>query len=226
MPKELEISPGVYERIPNLVIISGSATLGKPDPDGISFYLNKSWTELSIYMRSHEGSTHPLIAMWLEEFKRIKISTKEFPPSIHALAKRSRQIDSPFRINPVVDTYNAVSMDLLLPLGAFDSGTVDGGLKLRLSHGGEEFTPIGKNVSLPTLRGEIVYSDDVSVLTRQFLWQQSDKGKITGATREIVFVCELLSDMGQDLIDKALHKIEDKFVTLLGGNVELSVQRK
>ena len=71
-----------------------------------------------------------------------------------------------------------------------------------------------------------MYSDEVDVLTRQFLWQQSEKVKITDSTTNVVFVFELLSDMGYDFIEKAQYTIEDKFHRLLNGDVsELFIHR-
>ena len=63
---------------------------------------------------------------------------------------------------------------------------------------------------------EIVFADDNDILTRHFLWRQSDKAKITENTKEFIFVCELLSDMGEDVIEKAKALISSRFRSLLG----------
>ena len=117
-------------------------------------------------------------------------------------------------------------MDLILPSGAYDVPLMDGGLKLRLSNGGKVFSPIGKSEPTVTMPEEIVYSDELDVLTRQFLWQQSEKAKITDSTTSVVFVFELLSDMDHEFIEKAQYTIEDKFHSLLNGDVsELFIHR-
>lgn len=226
MEKALEIAPEIYNKIPNLVIISGFLEIGEPDKDGISSYLNESWKNITEEVKNHGHSTHPLIAHWRKALQTAKISVKKFPPSIQAIAKRTLRSNTPFCINPIVDTYNAISMDLILPSGAYDVPLMDGGLKLRLSNGGEVFSPIGKSEPTVTMPEEIVYSDELDVLTRQFLWQQSEKAKITDSTTSVVFVFELLSDMGHDFIEKAQYTIEDKFHSLLNGDVsELFIHR-
>jgi DNA/RNA-binding domain of Phe-tRNA-synthetase-like protein len=227
MEKALEIAPEIYNKIPNLVIISGFLEIGEPDKAGIYSYLNESWINLTEEVKTHGHSTHPLIAQWRKALQTAKISVKKFPPSIQAIAKRTLRSNTPFSINPIVDTYNAISMDLILPSGAYDVLQMNGGLKLRLSNGGEIFSPIGKSETTLTIPEEIVYSDELDVLTRQFLWQQSEKAKITDSTTSVVFVFELLSDMGLDLIEKARCVIEDKFHSLLNGDVsELSIHSK
>ncbi|MFC1803254.1 B3/4 domain-containing protein [Thermoproteota archaeon] len=219
MEKALEIAPEIYYKIPNLVIISGFLEIGEPDTDGISSYLNESWINLTEKVKTHGYSTHPLIAQWRKALQTANISVKKFPPSIQAIAKRTQRSNTPFSINPIVDVYNAISIDLVLPSGAYDILQMDGGLKLRLSNGGEVFRPISKSETMLTVPEEIVYSDGLDVLTRQFLWQQSEKAKITDSTTGIVFVFELLSDMGSDLIEKARYTILDRFHTLLDGDV-------
>jgi DNA/RNA-binding domain of Phe-tRNA-synthetase-like protein len=227
MIKTLKISSEIYALIPNLVIISGFLEIGEPDKESISSYLNESWKNLSEEVKIHGHNTHPLIAKWRKALQNAKISVKKFPPSIQALAKRTLRSNLPFSINPIVDTYNAISMDLVLPGGGYDLLQMDGGLELRLSDGGEEFLPIGKSETSFTFPNEIVYSDKSEVLTRQFLWQQSEKAKITASTTSIVFVFELLSDMGNELIEKAWNKIDNKFHSLLNGHIsELYVHSK
>jgi DNA/RNA-binding domain of Phe-tRNA-synthetase-like protein len=219
MPKALEISPKVFDKIPDLVIISGKLEIGSPDAEGINIYLKESWDSLTELVEKHGHSSHPLIAQWRKALQGANVSVKKYPPSIQAIAKRTQKYDAPFSINPIVDTYNAISMDLVLPGGAYDIEQLDGGLRLRVSNGGESFTPIGKSENNPTVPGEIVYSDDDEVITRMFLWQQADKGKITGSTRNIVFVFELLTCMGQEVLDNAVKTIEKRFSVLLDGDI-------
>jgi DNA/RNA-binding domain of Phe-tRNA-synthetase-like protein len=220
MTYALEISPQVYEKIPDLFIISGFMEIGSPDNDLIHTYLGESWKKLARETEIHGHSSHPLIAQWRKALQDAGVSVKKFPPSIQAIAKRTQQIEVPFSVNPIVDTYNAICMDLVIPGGAYDTAQLRGGLKLRVSLGGEAFKSIGAGETSSTLPGEIVYSDDAEVITRQFLWQQSECGKILDSTRNVVFVFELLSGMGQDIIENAHQTIENRFSTLLGGEIK------
>ena len=72
--------------------------------------------------------------------------------------------------------------------------------------------------------GEIIYADNSDVLTRHFLWRQAEKGKITAESARCVFLCELLSSMGEETVLSAKTLIEERFNSLLGATVaELSV---
>jgi DNA/RNA-binding domain of Phe-tRNA-synthetase-like protein len=227
MEKALGIASRVYDALPDLVVIAGFLEPRDPDKESISAYLNESWIKLAEEVENKGLMTHPRIAPWMRSFQAAGIPVKKYPFSILAMGKRASKTRAPFSINPIVDTYNAVSMDLIIPGGAYDVDQMNGGLRLRLSDGGEVFQPLGNGKVSHTVPGEIVYSDDSDVLTRMFLWQQSDKAKIMNSSERLVFVFELLDEMGSDIVNDARRKIEDKFMSLLDAEVYgVSVQRK
>jgi DNA/RNA-binding domain of Phe-tRNA-synthetase-like protein len=227
MEKALSITSRVYDAFPDLVVISGFLEPRYPDKESISAYLNESWIKLAEEVENQGLMTHPRIAPWMRSLQAAGIPVKKYPFSILAMGKRASKTRDPFSINPIVDTYNAVSMDLIIPGGAYDVDQMNGGLRLRLSDGGEVFQPLGNGKVSHTVHGEIVYSDDSDVLTRMFLWQQSDKAKIMNSSERLVFVFELLDEMGSDIVNDARRKIEDKFMSLLDAEVYgVSVQRK
>jgi DNA/RNA-binding domain of Phe-tRNA-synthetase-like protein len=220
MIEPLHISEEVSKKIPGLVVIAGVLEVGAIQPQLISGYLTSSWNKLGTAVREHGGhKAHPHIHQWREALRRAGVSLKKCPPSIEAIAKRTTKSDSPFSINPVVDTYNGISMDLVLPFGAYDLDQLDGPLCLRVCEQPEPFAPLGGGKPEETVVGEIVYADDIDILTRHFLWRQADKGKITGASRRFVFVCELIESMGEDTIRNAKCLIEEQFSMLLGGTL-------
>ncbi|MGD2126449.1 MAG: phenylalanine--tRNA ligase beta subunit-related protein, partial [Desulfobacteraceae bacterium] len=167
------ISKDVFKRIPGLIIISGLLKVGKPAREAISRYLNASWSKLSQEVVEQGYKAHPLIAQWRAALRDAGVPLKRCPPSIEAIAKRATKNDTPFSINPVVDTYNAISMDLMLPFGAFDIMHLNGPLYLRVSNGQEPFRPLGSGEPQETEEGEIVYADTSDILTRHFLWRQA-----------------------------------------------------
>lgn len=219
MNKVLIVSTEIYEKIPNLVVLTGTVEVREPDKTSIEKYLNKAWERLTTEVKKHGYKTHPRIASLREALIKARIPVGKFPPSIEAIAKRTLSSSQPFSINPIVDVYNAISMDLVVPFGAYDLSLVDGGLQLRLARKGEPFYAIGSAENEPTYDGEIVYSDNKTILTRQFLWRQSEKAKIAKETRNIVFVCELLTDVGEEFIEQTKRTIYEKFAKLLNGSI-------
>jgi len=213
------ISKDVFDKIPGLIVISGLLKVGKPAKEAISSYLNDSWRKISQEVSKQGYKNYPLIAQWREALRGAGVPLKRCPPSIEAIAKRATKINTPFSINPVVDTYNAISMELVLPFGAFDTTQLDGSLYLRVSNGHEPFVPLGSGEPQETEEGEIVYADTSDILTRHFLWRQAEKGKITEQSTECMFLCELLESMGEQTLQKATRLIEDRFFSLLDGSL-------
>jgi DNA/RNA-binding domain of Phe-tRNA-synthetase-like protein len=213
----LRIDEGITDKIPGLVIIAGILEVNAPQTQLIAQYLLSSWQKLGDAVKVHGVKKHPHIEKWRDALRGAGVPLKKCPPSIEAIAKRTTKSDSPFSINSVVDTYNAISMDLVLPFGAFDLDQIEGSPVLRVCKKPEPFTPLGGVRQEETVVGEIVYADDVDILTRHFLWRQAEKGKITEESRRCVFVCELLSSMGEETILHTRSLIEEKFGFLLGG---------
>ena len=219
MTEPLLISENVREKIHGLIIITGALVVGSPNTGLISDYLNSSWQKLAEAVRQHGYKEHPLIAHWREALRNAGVPLKRCPPSIEAIAKRTGKSVSPFSINPIVDVYNAISMDLVMPLGAFDLDQLDGRLSLRVCSHPEPFIPLGGGEPEQTDVDEIVYADRSDILTRHFLWRQAEKGKITSDTRKFMFLCELLDSMGAQALMTARSLVEEKFPSLLGGTL-------
>ena len=229
--KEILISKEVFQKLPGLIVISGIAELDSaktPDIAGIKSYLEQSWEKLRQKTADENSEEFKRIRQWSDSLKVAGISTKKFPPSIQAIAKRAAKGGAPFSINPIVDCYNAISMDLALPLGAYDASGFSGSLRLRISPGAEKFIALGSNENDPTLPDEIVYSDQDEILTRMFLWRQSNKAKLGSDTKRFIFVCELLDAMAPAGLKKQVQElIVQKMQSLLGARVtNVSIQAR
>lgn len=220
MDKKLVTDPEVYKRIPGLILITGIVDVTNPNKEAIKEYLHQSWEVLRSEVLEKGYRTHPLIAQWRAALTQAGVHVKHYAPSIEAIAKRATNMPEPFSINPLVDAYNALSMNLILPLGAYDISALSGNLQLRTAQAGESFTALGGSSNEPTLASEIIYADDSDVLTRQFLWRQSEKAKITPSTKQFLFVCELLESMGSEVEAHAIKLITSKFKELFNTDVQ------
>jgi len=218
--KRLITAPEVYKRIPGLILITGIVDVTKPNKEAIQHYLHQSWNTLRAQALEKGYRTHPLIAQWRAALTQAGIHVKHYAPSIEAIAKRATNMPEPFSINPKVDAYNALSMNLILPLGAYDVDQLSGNLQLRTAQEGEHFTALGGSSNEPTIASEIIYADDSDVLTRQFLWRQSEKAKITDNTKQLLFVCELLESMGSEVQAHAEKIITTQFKEFFNTEVQ------
>src|SRR5688500_242350 len=120
MDKRLIVAPEIYERIPGLVVLSGVVDVTQPNAGQIKDYLQEGCQDLRKEVLETGYKTQPRIAQWREALIGARIPVKAYPPSIEAIAKRAMSVPTPFSISPIVDAYNAMSMELVLPLGAFD----------------------------------------------------------------------------------------------------------
>lgn len=140
--------------------------------------------------------SHPRIAPWWPAFEKMGISPSKYPPAIAALVKAAKKgkIRS---INPIVDFYNAVSLRHVVPIGAWDLDGLEGRrFELGFAKGGEPFRALGSAEVERVDAGELVYFDSSEVVTRHFIWKQSEKGKIGPNTTRICVLSELLPECG------------------------------
>jgi DNA/RNA-binding domain of Phe-tRNA-synthetase-like protein len=97
------------------------------------------------------------------------------------------------RINPAVDSYNAVSIRHGLPAGAFDLDHVAGDVEIRYADGSETFTPLGEPDTVENPKpGEIIYTDTTDVLTRHWNHRDAHRTRVTEDSTHVTFVLETL----------------------------------
>ena len=166
-------------------------------------------------LRYGNAQTHPKIAPWRERFKAMGVSPKEFPTSIEAMVPRASKGGEPFIINPAVDLYNAISLQNIVPAGAFDLATLPDDLEARLSRNGDSFWGLDVAEPVAVSAGETCYASDSTVVTRHFLWRRSRAGLVTTATRSAIFVAEVIVP-DTALTQKVLGDLRDGLYHYLG----------
>jgi DNA/RNA-binding domain of Phe-tRNA-synthetase-like protein len=148
--------------------------------------------------------SHLRIKPWVEHFKALGVSRKEFPSSIEALVRRAGKGGEPMAINPLVDFYNSVSLKYLVPAGGFDLDQLDNGLELRFSHTGDEFQALDDPKGSPVSEGEISYADGSRILTRHFIWRQSKIGLILPTSKNVLLVSEIPGELEGSICEDVL----------------------
>lgn len=143
------------------------------------------------------AQSHPRIRPWRNYFKQMGFSGKKFPCSAEALLRRALKTDEPFYINPLVDFYNAISMQYMVPAGAFDLGKMNGPLEARLTREGDSFTSLDSPESLAVPAGETAYACGSNILSRHLVWRQSRLGLVRPETKTAVVLSEI-PDIGDE----------------------------
>jgi DNA/RNA-binding domain of Phe-tRNA-synthetase-like protein len=190
---ELRVSEAVCQGFPGLRIAAVVAR---------SFGGQEPWPEADAALAELEraaahgatlpdGEDDPHIAAWYAAYRAFGTNPKRERPSVDALRRRLARTARLPRINAAVDCYNLVSVSRGVPAGAFDLDTVHGDIVVGFAAGHEEFTPLGEPGTTEHPRpGEVIYADQMSVLTRHWNHRDADRSKVTEHSRNILFLLE------------------------------------
>ncbi|MDT0611657.1 B3/B4 domain-containing protein [Streptomyces lancefieldiae] len=135
----------------------------------------------------------PRIEAWHTAYRSFGTNPRRIRPSVDALGRRLAKKGTLPRINPAVDSYNAVSVRHGLPAGAFDLDHVTGDTDIRPADGTESFTPLGEPDTVENPKpGEIIYADTTGVLTRHWNHRDAHRTRVTEDSTHVAFVLETL----------------------------------
>jgi DNA/RNA-binding domain of Phe-tRNA-synthetase-like protein len=162
------------------------------------------------------AQSHPRVRPWRESFQALGVSGKQFPSSAEALLRRALKGGEPFTINPLVDFYNTVSLQHIVPAGGFDLVQLHGPLELRLTRAGDRFLALDAEAAVDVPPGEVAYADAETILTRHFVWRQARACLIVPATRDVVLLSEVLGEVGEDVAWAVMAAFQVGLVALLG----------
>ncbi len=181
------IQKDLFDVLPDLtlgVVVATEIDNTRPSRE-IEERLQQTIEEMKRDFGADKAQDHPRIRPWRSAFSKLGISGSKFPSSIESMARRILKGDPfPF-INPLVGLYNSISLKYLVPMGGHDLSTLVGNIHLRFAEGWEPFTPMGGEETLVVPKGELVYRDDREVLTRNWVWRQCEKDKVTEKTEKI-----------------------------------------
>ncbi|HLW23242.1 MAG TPA: phenylalanine--tRNA ligase beta subunit-related protein [Steroidobacteraceae bacterium] len=152
-------------------------------------------------------AAHPRIAAWRDAYRAFGAKASAYPCSVEALLQRARKGGAAAlpAINRLVDAYNAVSLQHLLPVGGEDLDRLVGDLVLRFATGDESFdgTEAGAAESgAAVIPGEVVWADDAGVTCRRWNWRQGRRTRLTEASRNAYFIIEGMG-AASDVLDAA-----------------------
>ena len=153
---------------------------------------------------------HPHIKVWRQAFAKAGISASKYPSSIESLLRRALK-GGPFpRVNPIVDLYNAFSLEYLVPVGGHDLSPLEGNVFLGFADGGERFTPMDGGDQEAAEKNEIVYKDAKDVLTRRWVWRQSNKDKVTPHTKYVFMPIDIMEGVDAALCHEIMERIDSR----------------
>ena len=147
------------------------------------------------------------IAPYRDAFKAIGINPNRYMCSIEALLDRIAKGKGFPHINAVVDLGNAVSIKYRLPIGAHDMATIEDALEVRYANSEDTFIPFGNGEVEKPEEKEVVYVSGNQVRTRRWTWRQSEIGKITEDTSDVLFPIDGFIDFNREQVVQAAEEL-------------------
>ena len=170
---------------------------------------NETWTDNDVVRR------------WRDAFQQFK-TKKGARSSIEALLKRVSNGNTIGSINPLVDVYNAISLQFGVPVGGEDLATVQGDVRLTVADGGESFRPLGAETDEPALPGELIYKDDAGAMCRCWNWREAERTMLTASTTDAIMVLEAVDNSTDDTFWQAAEALAAAIRAHLGGDVQVN----
>ncbi len=213
------IADEVFRVLPTLCV--GVVTAHGIDNTGahteVDAMLDEAVADAKRRLEGMNASDDPRVQPYRKAFHALGMSPSRYPSSNIALLRRVVKGKALWKVNPVVDLGNVISITYALPLGAHALETPDEKLCLRFSRADDVFVALGEDAPDPTLApGELVYAVGNLVHTRRWTWRQSEHGKIVPETTDIIFPIDGFTDQNEDQVRAAAADLERRLQEVFG----------
>jgi DNA/RNA-binding domain of Phe-tRNA-synthetase-like protein len=171
-----------------LLLAAEGLVNGRPDDDSAMWPATAARQAARL---DHGPDADDHVLAWRAAYRDFGAKPKRTRPSVDALLKRADAVPA---INRVVDTYNAVSIEHVLPIGGEDMDAYQGAARLIRAAGDEPFDTVAAGVEAVDHPepGEVVWRDDAGVTCRRWNWRQCVRTRITESTKNALFILERL----------------------------------
>lgn len=197
----------------NIGVIEGGCSSNEFS-DGAGFLEFKKLAEESA-RRFVPLAEHPHVAAWRKAFKAFGADPTKTRSSGEALVRRLQKGDFLPSINAIVDVYNAVSANQVIPVGGQDLEKIAGDVMLRFAGLEENFVPLGSEEQGRFDEGEVVYADGEKVLCSKWNYRDCEPAKISAETRKFVLFVDGAPGIPRGEVEQAAKELAEslnKFV--------------
>ncbi len=201
------INSDVLQQFPEysaLLLYAENLTNG-PSDDYSTALLRRVEQERRARISLEDLPQQPHIQAWREAYRRFGSNPKKFPSSLEALLKRVLKGNELPAINRVVDIYNAISLEHMIPAGGEDWTKLASDLVLTAATGSEPFVVFHEGQETITYpdKGEIIWADAEGVTCRRWNWRQCRRTQLTEHTRHAYFVLDSLAPYSREQLQAA-----------------------
>ncbi len=149
------------------------------------------------------------IRQWRGAYRGFGVKKTSYRNACEALLRRIRRGDGLPRVLPLVDLYNALSVNYRIPAGADDLAALTPPLAFRYARPGDGFRDLAGDPETddPPKPGEVVLADTGHVLCRRWNWRQDARSRIQPSTTDATLVLQTLSDDGAERLASAAEEL-------------------
>ena len=223
---KLRVHPEIFEAFPEAVL--GVVIFEGVENDGespeILEALRRQEEDVVRRLGAVPVSEHPHIACWREAYRRFGAKPKDHPSSIENLVRRVGKGHRLRHVNRLVDLYNTISLEHLVPAGGEDLDAIEGDVELAFAGDAEpQVRLLGEPEARPPKKGEVIYRDRVGAICRRWNWKEADRTKLTETTTRGLLVIEGLPPVDRSLVEKASQELAALVEKHCGGRVRVAI---
>lgn len=219
---KFEIKEEIFERFPELnvgvLVVQDINNQGK-DKEVLQLIQNRE-SEIRTNFKKEELPNESKIKVWREAYSSFGAKPKKYRCSVENLYRMILDGIELKPINQIVDIYNYVSINHIIPIGGDDIDKIDGDIVLQFADGTENFTELNSNEIKHPKEGEVIYRDNKEVLCRRWNWRECDKSKMTPETKNVILVVEGLPPFTKKDINNILEEFKNLVKKYCGGQIK------
>lgn len=223
---EFQIAPEVAARFPGIEVhaVRVRGFLAGAERLDHAGRLRQAVTQVSsLGIDKEKLAAYPPMARWREAYATLKVRPSAYRASIESLLRRA--LGGADLALPIasVNLYNAVSLDTLAPMGAYDMAKLPPApMLLRFADPAQDrFTPLGgKTEDFPLNPDLVVYASGSTVLCWGFNHRDNVETALDAQSDDIVFFSEAVDAEGgrasADAVAEVRRRLTDAGITCSG----------
>lgn len=222
---KFKVDHRVFERFSGLslgiVLARGIDNSGKSDE--IVKMIRDKEKDIRRSYQTEMLSLQPKIESWRKAYSTFGAKPKKYRSSVESLYRAVLKGDGLRSINKIVDIYNFISLEHMVPVGGDDLDKVEGDIILTFARGDESFTPLNSQEEEVVKKGEVVYVDNRGVLCRRWNWRECERTKMTEETRNSILVVEGLPPVTKEDVLSAAEELRGLVERYLQGEIQTTI---
>ncbi len=159
------------------------------------------------------------IQEWRQVFKQAGKDPNRYRHSAEALFRRIKKQNYLSTVNSAADLNNFFSLEYQSPIGIYDKSKLEGNVRFRLGHEGEEYT--GLNGRPNSLENLIITEDHNGPFGSPFV--DSNRAPVTEETTEAVQIIYFRPSLEKDSCARLAESLMGMFLQVHGGEGEFCI---